>query len=95
MPSAASATDRASQNKFYGTGVATLIIANKEMENIMKIVNLLQNQVCCQKMLVKQLKMKQNKKKTDVTGMLLGTLAAILLENMFASKAKIPGWVIE
>ena len=46
-------------------------------------------------MLAKQLKMKQNTAKRHVTGMLLGTLAALLLGNMFASKAKMPGWVIE
>ena len=91
LPSAASATDGASQKKFHETGIATLIISNKEMENIMKIVNLLQNRVCCQKMLAKQLKIKQNTAKRHVTGMLLGTLAALLLGNMFVSKVKIPG----
>ena len=40
---------------------------------------------------MKQLKIKQNNKKADVIGMLLGTLAASLLGNMFTSKAKIPG----
>ena len=43
---------------------------------------------------MKQLKINQNNKKADVIGMLLGTLAASLLGNMFTSKAKIPGWVV-
>ena len=38
MTSAASATDAASQENIYGTGVTTLIISNNEMEDIMKIV---------------------------------------------------------
>ena len=38
MPSAASATEAASQKKIYGTGVTTVIISNTEMEINMKIV---------------------------------------------------------
>ena len=38
MTSAASATDAASQENIYGTGVTTLIISNNEMEDFMKIV---------------------------------------------------------
>ena len=33
-----SATDAAIQEKIYGSGITALIISNKEMEDIMKIV---------------------------------------------------------
>ena len=48
LTAAASATDAAIHKKMFGSGMATLIISNEEMNDIMKIV----------KMLAKQLKMK-------------------------------------
>ena len=41
LSTAMSATDAAIQNKIYGSHKTALIISNEEMEDIMKIVNLL------------------------------------------------------
>ena len=41
LSAATSATDAAIQQKIYGSGITALIISNKEMEDIMKIVKLL------------------------------------------------------
>ena len=40
----ASATDAAIQSKIYGSGATALIISNREMEDLMKIVNFSKNQ---------------------------------------------------
>ena len=39
---AASATDAAIQKNIFGSGTTTLIISNKEMEDIVKIIKLLE-----------------------------------------------------
>ena len=44
------------------SGTTTLVISNVEMEDIIKILNLLKILVCYQKELVKPFNMKQNKK---------------------------------
>ena len=41
----ASATDAAIQSKIYGSGATALIISNREMEDLMKIVKLLEESV--------------------------------------------------
>ena len=42
LTAVASATDRATQNKIYATGMTTLIISKKEMKDIMKKVKSLE-----------------------------------------------------
>ena len=42
ITAAASAIDAGIQNKIHGSGTRTLIISNKEMNNIMKIVQTLE-----------------------------------------------------
>ena len=39
LTTAASTTDAAIHKKMFGSGYATLIISNKELEDIMKIIN--------------------------------------------------------
>ena len=64
LTSAAAATDAAIQRKNFGSGTTTLIIWNKEREDIMKIVKSIQESG----LLVKsfsQIKMKEKNKKVD------------------------------
>ena len=42
LTAAAAATDAAIHNQMFGSGTATLIISNEEMNDIMKIVNSLE-----------------------------------------------------
>ena len=62
---AASAIDAGIQNKIHGSGTTTLIISNKKMNDIIKIVQALEDSNICWKELLKQLKMKQKNKKED------------------------------
>ena len=58
--------DTAIQEKIHGSGMTTLIISNEEMNYIIILVKyLLKNQVYWQKVLAKQLKMKQKNKNMD------------------------------
>ena len=59
------ATDASTQRKTFVSGTTTLIISNEDMEDIIKIVNLLKNQVYLYKELLKQLKIKERDKKVD------------------------------
>ena len=60
---AASAIDAGIQKKIHGSGTTTLIISNKEMNDIMKIVQALEDSDIL--LSLKQLKMKQKNKKED------------------------------
>ena len=65
----ASATDAAINKKMFGSGKTTLIVSNKEMTDIMKIVKLLKkSSLLMKKALVKQLKMELKNKKEDFLG---------------------------
>ena len=63
LTAAASATDAAIHKKRFGYSVITVIISNEQMNDIIKIVKLLVYQ---QKVLAKQLKIEQKKKKMDL-----------------------------
>ena len=58
-----SAADAAIQKKTYGSGTTALIISNKDMEK--KIVKSLKESRLLERVLVKQLKMKQKNKKEN------------------------------
>ena len=60
LKAAASATDAATHNKIFGSGMPTLIISNEEINEIMKIGKALEESGCLIKELVKQSEM--NKK---------------------------------
>ena len=61
---AASAIDAGIQKKIHGSEATTLIISNEEMNDIMKIVQALEDSnILLNGISIKQLKMKQNKKK--------------------------------
>ena len=59
----ASANDAGIRKKIHGSGTTTLIISNKEMNDIMKIVQALEDSDIL--LSLKQLKMKQKNKKED------------------------------
>ena len=59
---AASAIDTGIQKKIHSSGTTTLIISNKEVNDIMKIVLALEDSNILLKGVIKQLKTKQNKK---------------------------------
>ena len=56
---AASAIDAGIQKKTHGSGTATLIISNEEMNEIMKIVQVLEDSNILLKGVTKTIKMKQ------------------------------------
>ena len=64
ITAAALAIDAGIQKKIHGSGTTT-IISNEEMNGIMKIFQALEDSNICLKESLKQLKMKQKKKKED------------------------------
>ena len=88
ITAAASTIDGAIQKKIHSSG-ATLIISNKEMNEIMKIVTALQDSNILLKGAAKTIKNETNKKKGGFLSMLLGTLGASLLGNLFSRKGTV------
>ena len=83
------ATDASTQRKTFVSGTTTLIISNEDMEDIIKIVNLLKNQVYLYKELLKQLKNKGKGQKGGLLQMLFSTLAASLLGSTLTGQGVI------
>ena len=65
ITAAASADDAEIQKKIHGSETKTLIISNKEMNDVIKIVQALEVLILYWKELLKQLKMEQKNKKED------------------------------
>ena len=77
------------QKNVQGSGTTTLIISIKEINDIMKIVQVLEDSNILLKGVTKTIKNEKKKKKKIKKGflnMLLGTLGASLLGNMLAEK---------
>ena len=70
---AVSATVAAIQKKIYGSGMTTIIISNKEMKEIMKIVKSLEKSALLIKGVRETIKNEAKKEKRRFLGMLLGT----------------------
>ena len=83
---AASAIDAVIQKKIHGSGTTTLIISNKEMNDIMKIVQALEDSNILLKGVTTTIKSKTKEQKGEFLSMLLGTLGAILLGNLLAGE---------
>ena len=83
---APSAIDAGVQKKLYGSGATALIISNKEMNDIMKIVQALEDSNILLKGVTKTIKNKTKEQKGGFLSMLLCTLGASLLGNMLAGK---------
>ena len=79
LTAAASATYAAIYKKMFGSGITTLIISNKKMNDIMKIVNSLSETI----------QDEAKEQKGGFLSMLLGTLVASLLANLLTGKGTI------
>ena len=84
-----SAADAAFQKNIYGSGTTSLIIANEEMEDIMKIVNSLKESGLLIKGVSETIKNETKEQKGQLLSMLLGTLAVSLLGSTLAGKGVI------
>ena len=83
ITAAASAIDTGIKN---GSGTTTLIISNKEMNDIMKIIQALEDCNILLKVVTKTSKSETKEQKGGFLSILLGTLGASLLGNMSAGK---------
>ena len=83
---AASAKDAGIQKKQHGSGTTTLIISNKEMNDIMKIVQVLEDSSVLLKGVTKTIKKETKEHKGGFLSMSLGTLGATLLGKFLAGK---------
>ena len=94
LTAAASATDAVIYKKMCGSGrpsdlascMATLIISNEEMNDIMKIVKSLEESGLLTKGVSETIEDEAEEEKRGFLGMYLGTLGASLLGNMLARK---------
>ena len=86
ITAAAPANDAGTQKKIHGSGTATLIISNEEMNDILKIVQAFENSNILLKGIAKTIKIGTKEQKGGFLGMLLGTLGASLLGNMLTGK---------
>ena len=81
-----SAIDAGIQKKIHGCGTTTLIISNKQVNDIMKIVEALEDSNVLLKGVTKTIKNETKEQKGGFLSMLLGTLGASLLGNILAGK---------
>ena len=72
--------------KIHGPGTTTLIISNEEMSDILKIMQSLKDSNILLKGITKTIKNETKEQRGEFLSMLLGTLGASLLGNMFARK---------
>ena len=82
----ASAIDTGIQKKIHGPGTATLIISNKEINDINKIIQALEDSNILLKRITKTSKNKTKEQKGGFLSMLVRTLGAGLLGNISAGK---------
>ena len=86
ITASASAIDATIQKKLHGSGTVALIISNKEMNDIIKIVQAFEDSNILLKGITKTIEYNTKKQKGGVLGMLLGTFGASLLGNMLTGK---------
>ena len=87
LTASASAADAGIRKKILGSGTATLITSNEEMEDMIKTVNSLEDSGLLLKGLSKTNQNETKEQKGRFLSMLLGTLGESLLGNMLAGKA--------
>ena len=93
ITAAASAIDAGIQKKIHGSGTTTLTISNKEMDDILKIVQALENSNILLKGIAKKIEHETKEEKGGFLGMPLGTLEASLLGKMLTGKGGLrPGY---
>ena len=86
ITTAASTIDVAIQKKMFEWSTTTLIVSNKEMNHIIKIVQFLEESGFLIKGVSRAIQNDAKEQKEVFPGMLLGTLGANLLENLLAGK---------
>ena len=86
ITAAASAIDAGTQKKIHGSGTTTLIISNKEINDIMQIVQALEDCNILLKGITKTIKNETKEREGGFLSMLLGTLGTSLLGNLLAGK---------
>ena len=74
------------KKKKHGSRTTTLIISNKEMNDIMKIVEALEYSNILQKGVTKTIKIETKEQKGGFSSILLGNLGTSLLGNMLTGK---------
>ena len=82
LTAASSAIDAGVQQKIYESRTAALIISNKEMNDIMKIVQALEDSGVLLRGVTKTIKNETKEEKGGFLSMLLGTLGASLLGDL-------------
>ena len=83
---AALAADTGIHKKILGSGNSTLIISNKDMKDLIKIVKSLEDSGLLLNGVTESVKNEIKEKKSGFLSMLLGTLGASLLGNLVAGK---------
>ena len=86
ITAAALVIDAEIQKKIHSSGTIALIISNKEMSDIMKIAQALEDSNVLLKGVTKIIKNKIKEQKGEFLSMLLDTLGASLLGNILAGK---------
>ena len=81
-----SATDAAIQKKMYESGMATLIISNNDLNNLIKIITTLEEHDILLKETSKTTENETKEQRGGFSSMLLGTLGASLLGNLLTGK---------
>ena len=86
LTAAASAADAKIHKKILGSGNTTLIIWNKDIDNLIKIVNSLQDSGLLLKGVTESIQNEVKDQKGGFLSMLLKTLGAKLLGNLLTGK---------
>ena len=80
------AIDAGIQKKIPDSGTTTLIISNKEMNDIIKIVQALEDSDILLKGFTETIKKNEQARRGGFLGTLVGTVGSILLENLLSGK---------
>ena len=86
ITAAASTINAGIQKKIHGFGTTTLIISNEEINDVIKIVQVLEDSNFLLKGVTKTIKNETKEQKGGFLSMFLGTLGASLLGNLLAGK---------
>ena len=86
LTAAASAADAGIHKKILGSGNTTLIISNKDMDDLIKIVKFLEDSGLLLKGVTESVQNEVKKQKGEFPSMSLGTLGASLLGNLLTGK---------
>ena len=86
LTAAMSAIDGSIQKKIHGSGTTKLIIENKDMNDIKKIIEALENSGILLKGVTKSIENETKEQRGGFLSMLLGTLGASLLGNLLSGR---------